>query len=63
MPAAGAEAVELEPVGLNDEAVSGGDFFLQLFDLTIFKLDDLAAAGADEVIVVTLMGDVVVLRL
>ena len=63
MTAAGAETIEFESVGLDDEAVTRGDFVLQLFDFTIFKLDDLAAAGADQMIVMTLMGDVIVLRL
>lgn len=63
MTAAGAEAVQLEAVSLDGEAVLGGDFFLQALNLAIFELDDLAAAGANQVIVVPLMRDVVVLGL
>ena len=63
MTAARTETVQLKSVGLNDEAVSGGDFLLQFFNLAIFEFDDLAAAGADEVIVVALVCDVIVLCL
>ena len=63
MTAARAEAVELKSVGLDGKSVPGGDFFLKLFNFAVFKFDDLAATGADEVIVVALMGDVIVLRL
>ena len=63
MTAAGAEPVEFKPVGLDGKAVARGDFLLQLFDLAIFEFHDLAAARADEVIVMALVGDVIVLRL
>lgn len=63
MAAAGTEAVELQPVGLDGKAIAGGDLFLQTLDLAVFKLDDLSAAGADEVVVMALMRDVVVLGL
>ncbi len=63
MTAARAEAIELKTVGLNGKSVAGGDFFLKPFNFAVFKLDDLAAAGANEVIVVALMRDVIVLGL
>lgn len=63
MTAARTESVELEAVGLNGKPVAGSDFFLEFFDFTILKLDDFAAAGANEVIVMTLMRDIIVLGL
>ena len=63
MTAAGAEPVQLEPVRVDGKAIAGRDLLLQLLDLAIFEFDDLAAARADEMIVMTLVGDVVVLRL
>src|SRR4249920_2818154 len=61
--AARTEAVELKAVGFDGESVADGDFLLQSFDFLVFKFHDLLAAGADEVIVVALVRDVVVLRL
>jgi hypothetical protein len=43
---------------LNGEAKFPGDLFLQRLDLTVFKLDDLPAVGADHMIVVPLAGGV-----
>ncbi len=63
MTAAPAEAVELKAVGRDGEAVPGGDFLLKLFDLAVFEFHDLAAVGADQMVVVAFVGDVVVLRL
>lgn len=63
MAAAGAEAVKLKPVGGDGEFVFAGHFFLQPFDFFVFKFHDLLATGADEVIVVALVRDIVVLRL
>ena len=63
MTAARAETVEFEAVSLDGKAVSGGDFFLQLLDLAIFKLHDLPATGADEVVVVSFVRHVIVLSL
>ena len=63
MTAAGAEAVEFEAVGLDREAVACGDFFLKPFDVAIFEFHDLAAVGADQVIMMTLVRNVVVLGL
>ena len=63
MTAAGAEAVQFEAVGLDGESVAGGDFLLELLDLAVFKFDDLAAAGADEMVVVSLVRHVIVLGL
>ena len=59
MTATGTEAVQLEPVSLDGEAILGGDFFLQPFNLAVFELDDLAAVLADQVIVVLLLGALV----
>src|SRR5215470_14211764 len=63
MTAAGTETVELEAVSLNSEAVLGGDFLLQAFDLAVFELHDLAASGTNQVVVVPLVRDVVILSL
>jgi hypothetical protein len=63
MPTTGTEAVQFKAVGLDDKAILGGDLFLQAFDLTIFELHNSSTAGADEVVVMALMGDIVVLRL
>lgn len=63
MTTASAEAVEFKTVSRNGEAVSGGDFLLELFDLAVFKLHDLAAVGANQMVVMTLVGNVVILRL
>jgi hypothetical protein len=63
MPATGAEPIEFESVSLNDEAVLGGDLLLQAFDLAILELYNSSTAGADEVVVMALVGNIVVLRL
>ena len=63
MTAASAEPVEFEAVSGNGKAVPGSDFLLKLFDLAIFKLHDLAAVGANQMIVMALVGNVVILRL
>jgi len=63
MTAAGAESVKLEAVGLDDKAVSGGHLFLKTLDVAVLELHNLSAAGANEVIVVAFVRDVVVLRL
>ena len=63
MTAARAETIELEAVGLNGEPIAGGDFLLEFFDFAVFKLHNLAATGANEVIVMTLVRHVVVLSL
>ena len=63
MPAAGAEAVEFQAVSLDGEPVSVGHFLLQLFDLAIFEFDNLSAPGADQVVVMALVGHVIVLGL
>lgn len=63
MTAASAEAVEFKTVSRNSEAVPGCNFFLELFDLAVFKLHDLAAVGANQMVVMTLVGNVVILRL
>ena len=63
MTAARAEAIKLEAVGLNGEPIAGGDFLLEFFDFAILKLDNLAAAGANQMIVMSLMRDVIVLGL
>ena len=63
MSAAGAHAVELQLMGLDGEAISAGDFLLKLFDVFILEFHDLPAGGADEMIVMSLVGHVIVLRL
>jgi hypothetical protein len=63
MMAAGTESVEFQLVGVDGEAVFPSDFFLKMFDVAVLELDDFAAARANEVIVVSLVGDVVVVRL
>ena len=63
MTAARTEAVELKSVGLDGKSVPGGHFFLEPLNFFVFKFHDLIAVGADEVIVVALVRDVVVLRL
>ena len=61
MTAARTEAVELKSVGLDGKSVLGGHFFLEPLNFHVFKFHDLLAVGADEVIVVALMRDVIVL--
>lgn len=63
MTTAGAKAVKLQAVGLNGKAVARGDFFLETLNVAILKLHDLSAAGANQVIVMALMGDIVILGL
>src|SRR5216684_2339933 len=47
-----AEAVQLQLVPRHLEAVVAGDHVLQLLDALVLELDDLVAAGADQVVVV-----------
>ena len=63
MTTAGAEAVQFEAVSLDGEAVAGGDFFLKALNFAVFELDDLATSGTDQVVVVSLVRNVVILRL
>lgn len=63
MTAVGTESVEFKPVGGNRKAVLGRDFLLKTFDIAVFKFHDLAAACADEMVVMALMGHVVILGL
>lgn len=63
MTAAGTEAVQFETVSLDREAVTRRDFFLEAFDIAIFEFHDLAAVGADQVVMMTFVRDVVVLGL
>ena len=63
MAATGAEAVKLKPMGGDGESVLAGHFFLEPLDFFVFKFHDLLATGADEVVVVALVRDIVVLRL
>ena len=63
MTAARTEAVELKSVGFDRKSVPGGHFFLEPLDFFVFEFHDLLAAGADEVIMVALVRDVVVFRL
>jgi len=63
MTAARAESVELEAVGLNGKTVPRCHFFLKTLDIAVFEFHDLPAAGADEVIMVAFVRDIVVLGL
>ena len=63
MAAARTEAVEFESVCFDSKSVLGGYFFLEPLNFVVFKFYDLLAAGADEVIVVALVRNVVVFRL
>ena len=63
MTAARTEAVELKSVGLDGKSVPGGHFFLEPLNFLVLKFHDLLAAGADKVIVVAFVRDVVVFRL
>ncbi len=63
MPAACAESVQFQSVGLNYESVFRRDLFLEPLDLAILKFHNGAATGTDEMVVMTFVGDVVVLRL
>ena len=63
MTAIRAQAVQLQLVRLDGEAVAACHLFLQALDITVFKLDDLAAGRTDEMIVMALVRDVVVLGL
>ena len=63
MTAGRAEAVELKAVVFDSKSIPGSDFLLEPLDLLILKFHDLLATGADEVVVVALMRDIVVLRL
>ena len=50
-------------MGLNDKPILCGDFLLESFDFAILKLHNGAATGADQMIVMTFVRDVVVLCL
>lgn len=63
MTAASAEPIEFEPVGRNSEAIPIGYFLLKLFDFAVFKFHDFAAVGANQMVMMALMGNIVVLRL
>jgi hypothetical protein len=63
MTAARTEPVEFKTVGLNRKAVTGGHLFLETLDVAVFEFHNLSAAGADEVVVMTFMGHIVVLGL
>ena len=63
MTAGRTETVELKAVVLDRKSILGSYFLLEPLNLLILEFDDLLAAGADEVIVVALVRDVVVLRL
>lgn len=63
MTAAGAETVEFEAVGSDRKAVSGCDFFLKALNIAVFELHDLSTAGADEMVMVALVGHIVILSL
>src|SRR5262245_4326883 len=55
LAAFGADAVQLHAVAAHHEAEEAGDALLQLLELLAVELDDLAAALADDVVVVLLL--------
>lgn len=63
MTAARTEAVELKSVGFNEKSVLGGHLFLEPFNVAVLKLHDLSTVGANKVVVVALVGNIVVLGL
>ena len=63
MTATGAESVEFEPVGGNGKTVLGGDLLLEAFNIAVFKFHDLATTCANEMVMMTFMGHIVVLGL
>jgi len=63
MTAARTEAVKFETVGLDGEAVAGSDLFLEALNIAVFELHNLSAIGANEVVVVSLVGNIVILGL
>lgn len=63
MPAGGADAVELQFVGLNGKPVMSRHFFLESFDVVILKFYNLAARRADQMIVMALVRHVIILGL
>jgi len=63
MTTARTEAVEFQTVSFDGEAVASGDFLLKTFNVAVFKLHDLSAVCADEMVVMAFMGDIVVLGL
>src|SRR5207302_4486668 len=54
--AGGADAVELHAVATDDEAEEAADAVLVALELLAGKLDDLAAALADDVVVLATLG-------
>lgn len=63
MTATGAEAIELEPVGGDRKAVPGCDLLLEALNIAVFELHDRSAAGANQMVMVALMGHIVILGL
>ena len=58
-----AESVQFQLVGGNREAVSGGDLLLQAFNVAILELYNLAAVGANQMVMMPLVRNIIVLRL
>ncbi len=63
MTAAGTQPIEFKTVGLNGKSVQGRDFFLKSFNVTVFEFHNLPTACADQMVVMTFVGDVIVLGL
>ncbi len=63
MAAGRAETVELQFVGRNRKAILRGNFLLQAFNVAVFEFDDFAAVRTNEMIMVTFVGNIIVLRL
>ena len=63
MSAAGTHTVEFQFMSLDGEAISAGDLFLKPFDVFILEFYDFPAGGADEMIVMSLVGHIIILGL
>lgn len=63
MTAGGTEAIQFKFMGLNGKSILFGHFNLQPLDLVILKFNNFPAACTNEMIVVSLMRDIVILGL
>src|SRR5664280_3291389 len=63
LPTFCADSIQLKLVSLDQEAVTAGHIGLELFNGLVLELDNGPAAGADQVVVVLPLGNVLVARL
>ena len=63
MTTVGTQAVEFQFMRLNYESVLAGHLLLQTLNLTILEFHDFSAARADQMVVVSFMRHIVILRL